>query len=209
MKVEVFHLNEEDQQQFVQSFIISNELKFLAEGECFSVYDSKDNSKIIKIQKINGNFEKIKEVFYWTDFCINNQNSDFIPRLDKVNIYKFKSRTIYIIESEKLIDPPTLISGELKSILSPFVARDIKDINITDISNIILKIKESNNLKRYLDETFYEFFKYLIKSIKDISNKQGDTSFNFDFHYKNIMMSPITNKLVIVDCFNCSSYELE
>lgn len=209
MKIEVFHLNEEDPYKFVQDFIISNELKFLAEGECFSVYESKDNSKIIKIQKINGNFEKIKEVFYWTDFCINNQSSNFIPRLNKVNIYKFKSRSIYIIESERLIETPKAISGELSTILAPFVARDIKDINANDISNIILRIKESNNLKRYLDETFYDFFKYLIKSIKEISNKQGDTSFNFDFHYKNIMLSPITNKLIIVDCFNCSSYELE
>jgi hypothetical protein len=209
MNVEVFQLNDEDMHQFLKQFIISNELTFLAEGECFSVYDSKDSSKIIKIQKINGDVEKIKEVFYWTDFCIKNQNSNFIPKLDKVNIYKFKTRIIYIIEAEKLYNLPTTISNELKSILAPFVSKDIKEIHSNDLSNIIFNIKESNSLKKYIDENFYDFFRYLIKSIKDISNKQGDTSFNFDFHYKNIMMSQITNKLVIVDCFNCSSYELE
>lgn len=209
MKIRTIENKIDNPKDFFKKFIIENHLSFVAEGECFSVYSKKDSTKIIKIQKTNGSFEKIKEVKYWIDFCITKQSSPFIQKLDFINIYKFNNRTVYVIETEELDPLPVDIVNDLNNLLKPYIGKDIKQINNYNIENLINKLKETNKIKNYIDNDFFKLLKELIDYIKTVSIKQGDTSFNFDLHYKNIMINPVTNKFVIIDFFNCSTYELE
>lgn len=195
-------------EKFVEKFIEDNKLIFIAEGECFKVYLS-DNNTVFKIQKQNNNFNQIKEVYYWINFCIENQKSKYIQKINKISKYKFKNNTINIIECEKLEPINIELEKDIKYIFSELISKDFNTLSKDDLKKTIDNIKSSSEFIKYIDDDFFEFFENIFYTIKKIAAYQGDTSFNFDIHYKNIMINPITNKIVIVDCFNCSLYEIE
>lgn len=195
-------------EKFVEKFIEDNKLIFIAEGECFKVYLS-DNNTVFKIQKQNNNSNQIKEVYYWINFCIENQKSKYIQKINKISKYKFKNNTINIIECEKLEPINIELEKDIKYIFSELISKDFNTLSKDDLKKTIDNIKSSSEFIKYIDDDFFEFFENIFYTIKKIAAYQGDTSFNFDIHYKNIMINPITNKIVIVDCFNCSLYEIE
>lgn len=209
MQIRIIEKQNQIANEFIESFIYENNLSFIGEGECFSVYNEKSTSKIIKIQKTTGNSESIKEVTYWTEFCIKNQASEFISDIKSVDIYKFNNKNIYTIETTKLRPLPLYIINDLNNILRPYISKDITTINRTEIDDLIFKLSSNELIKKYINNDFYKIIEELINYIKIIAKKQGDTSFNFDLHYKNIMINPNTNRFVIVDFFNCSTYEVE
>lgn len=195
-------------EKFVEKFIEDNKLIFIAEGECFKVYLS-DNNTVFKIQKQNNNSNQIKEVYHWINFCIENQKSKYIQKINKISKYKFKNNTINIIECEKLEPINIELEKDIKYLFSELISKDFNTLSKNDLKKTIDNMKSSSEFIKYIDDDFFEFFENIFYTIKKIAAYQGDTSFNFDIHYKNIMINPITNKIVIVDCFNCSLYEIE
>lgn len=195
-------------EKFVEKFIEDNKLIFIAEGECFNVYTSA-NKTVFKIPKLTNSFEQTKEIYYWTKFCIENQNSDYIQKINSISKYTFKNKSINIIECEKLVPINIELEKDIKYIFSDLISKDFNTLSKYDIKRTIDNIKSSSEFIKYIDDDFFDFFENLFYTIKKLAAYQGDTSFNFDIHYKNVMINPITNKIVIVDCFNCSLYEIE
>jgi hypothetical protein len=205
---EIIYINTLPLNEFLDYFLSNKNLKYISEGECFTVYES-SNDSIIKIQKLNCDCQKNKEVSYWIDLCYKNQNSIYIPKIQKHYEYHLKNKTINVLEVSKLQPIPENLYPLIKDSFGTLISQDIQSISEDKINLLISKLKNNLYFNNLIEENFSQFFHFLIKQIKEISSKQGDTAFNFDIHYKNLMINPINNKIVIIDCFNCSSYEFE
>lgn len=205
---EIIYIDTLSSNDFLDYFLLNKKLKYISEGECFTVYELNKDS-IIKIQKLNCDCQKNKEVSYWIDLCSKNQDSIYIPKINKHYEYHLKNKIINVLEVPKLQPIPDHLQPLIKDSFGQLISQDIQSISEDKINSLISKLKNNFYFNNLIEENFSYFFHFLIKQIKNISLKQGDTAFNFDIYYKNLMINPLNNKIVIIDCFNCSSYEFE
>jgi hypothetical protein len=175
-------------------------------GICFDVFEDINTQQIFKLQSIACKHEQIKEINYWTQYCIDHQYSRYLPYFNSCVKYTFKNKRLMCIDSEKLVAVDSNVANDIKYIFKGYIATAFTDLSDTDVNVILSRIHESKYFLACVGSDFDSFFTVLLADLKKISRKQGDTVFSLDFHFNNFMIRPSTGELVIIDAFSCSMY---
>jgi len=177
-------------------------------GICFNVFEDSETHHIFKVQSLRCGSEQIKEIKYWSQYCIDNQHIQYLPTFNSCIVYQFDRKKLFCIDCEKLIDiePYPELVADVKSIFYGYIAKAFIDLTDDDIDLIMDRIQQSHYFSKRVDTDFESFFRTLLKDLRKIARQQGDTIFSLDFHFRNFMIRPNTGQLVIVDAFSCSMY---
>lgn len=182
------------------------EWRHVNSGVCFNVFEDIKTQKIFKVQSLNCGSDQIKEISYWTRYCAENQHFNYIPQFNSCNLYKFDKKSVMCIDSEKLTDVSFELATDIKEIFKGYISKAFVDITDHDISIIMNRVYNSTHFLKCIGEDFEDFFIKLLKDLRKIACKQGDTIFSLDFHFNNFMIRPSTGQLVIIDAFSCAMY---
>lgn len=176
------------------------------QGICFNVFEDSVSNNIFKVQSLSCGSEQIKEITNWTQYCIANQHFKYIPKLNSCTVYKFDKKSIFCIDSEKLLAVDDYLIKEIKDIFDGYIAKAFIELSDLDISVILERINKSFHFCKRIESDFEYFFVSLLKDLRKMARQQGDTIFSLDLHFNNFMIRPSTGQLVIVDAFSCSMY---
>lgn len=190
------------------SYFLKNnpDWRHVNQGICFNVFEDIVSHHIFKVQSLRCGSEQIKEIKYWTQYCIENQHFNYLPHFNSCTLYKFDKKSLFCIDSEKLIDVGTELIADIKTIFDGYIAKPFIELTDFDISIIMKRIENSVQFCKHIGTDFEAFFVTLLKDLRNIARKQGDTIFSVDLHFNNFMIRPSTGQLVIVDAFSCSMY---
>ena len=180
--------------------------RHVSQGICFNVFEDVVTHHIFKVQSLRCGSEQIKEIKYWTRYCIEHQHFDYLPKLNSCISYKFDKKSLICINSEKLIAVDDELISEIKYIFKGYIAKAFIELSANDIDVILERISQSTQFCKRISVDFESFFVTLLNDLREIAHKQGDTIFSLDFHFENFMIRPSTGQLVIVDAFSCSMY---
>lgn len=182
------------------------EWRHVNQGICFNVFEDSVTHNIFKVQSLSCGSEQIKEIKYWTRYCLDHQHFNYLPQLNSCKLYKFDKKSLFCIDSEKLVDVGIELISEIKSIFDGYIAKAFIELSDHDISIILDRIYQSTHFCKRIGADFEDFFVTLLKDLRKIARQQGDTIFSLDLHFNNFMIRPSTGQLVIVDAFSCSMY---
>jgi hypothetical protein len=177
-------------------------------GICFNVFEDNVTHHIFKLQSLRCGSEQIKEIKYWSQYCIEHQHVKYLPQFSSCVSYQFDRKKLFCIESEKLDDIETYsaLVADVKFIFNGYIAKAFIELTDNDITIIMGRIRNSIHFSQRIDSEFEPFFIKLLTDLRQIARRQGDTIFSLDFHFNNFMIRPSTGQLVIVDAFSCSMY---
>lgn len=190
------------------SYFLENnpDWRHIDQGICFNVFEDIVSNHIFKVQDFSCGSEQIKEIKYWTQYCLDHQHISYLPKLNSCTVYKFDRKSIFCIDSEKLINISEGLIADIKFIFEGYIAKAFIELTDWDISTLLERIRQSTHFCKHIGTDFESFFVSLLKDLRKIARKQGDTIFSIDLHFNNFMIRPSTGQLVIVDAFSCSMY---
>jgi len=180
--------------------------RHINQGICFNVFEDIVTHHVFKVQSLRCGSEQIKEIKYWTRYCLDHQHLNYLPKFNTCTLYKFDKKSLFCIDTEKLVDVSGELIAEIKYIFNGYIAKAFIELSDHDIAIILERIAQSTHFCKHVGTDFESFFITLLKDLRKMARQQGDTIFSLDLHFNNFMIRPSTGQLVIVDAFSCSMY---